>query len=75
MFQSYLLTNKYNKINLLMDQFCQECEKAGINNCTYCSLYHRKGNNSPAYGARADTEQERLNSWMGVPNDSKKEDK
>lgn len=78
MFQSYIIKHNFKKINLLMDQFCQCCdipERKELNDCQHCRLSHRKGNVSPAYGARVPTEQERLNAWMGVSNDTTKEDK
>jgi len=69
MFHSYIIENKFEKINRLMDQFCNACnipERNMLNDCEHCNLAHRKNNATEAYKDAKETELVRLNSFTEV---------
>lgn len=60
MIHSYITEHKFERINLLLDQFCHRCAQIQANSCIGCELSHRKNKVIIPFVVAQDTEQSML---------------
>jgi len=67
MIHSYLMDNKFARINMLLDQYCRRCQDVHEDiACSECHLEHRKNNISEPLNILHDTENMRLTQFKGA---------
>lgn len=67
MIHSYISEHKYERLNLLLDQYCHRCAEIHAHPCEGCELSHRKDKVVIPFNPAPNTEQARIEvSWMRI---------